>query len=295
MFINKLILIIILTKLSSCTSLWQQNKVSNLSEPNAITKADPLPPLALKIRQKALQLRIAQEEPNAFKNFGDDKNGDLPTYVKEIILFEVTSQTWEPSAPTSRPCYVAPRLKQPRDIFYALQRAAFGLARPSSTQTPDPDQGVGLSSFWKGVPWAKIVGYELETYKLLDQIELWLSQINPDTLASMAQESLGLKNVAIPAKFKDFVRRNVVKNDLDLAVEERGRDRLNIRCFLAHQLISIESIGPSPENQIFGYHQWITALNREFNIFENFKNIDFGVLNSKAALIEVNRLLSIYT
>ncbi len=291
---TKLIILIILTFLSSCISRSERQKISDISELNAMTKANSLSPLALKIRQKALQLRTAQQNPLGFKNFGNDKSGDLPTYVKEIILAEVTSQKFEPSAPTIRPCFVAPTLKQPRDIFYALQRAAFGLAKPSSTQNPDPDQGVGLSPFWNGVPWAKIVGYELGTYKLLDQIELWMSQLNPSTFDAMAQASLGLTQVRIPEKFKNFVRRNIVINDLDLVVNNRGRDRQNIRCFLAHQLTSLRAIDPSPQFQISESHQWLIALNREFNIFENFKTTDFGVLKSEDDLNKVNDLLSIY-
>ena len=259
-----------------------RENIDDSSNVQGLSSQSPLPPLAVKIREKALELRLKEANPRALKPLAGSEGGKLPHYVKEILLAEVKSQPWTPLPPPNRPCYVDPKRKQPKDLFYALQRAAYGTTKPASGNTPDPDQGVKLSPFWSGIPWAQFLGYELQTYKLLDQLEAWFSEINADSLDTMSAQSLGLTNVPVPDDTKDYVRKNLVLNDLDLVVNGRGRDRTQLRCFLAHQVVSIaswESLG------IFA-----RSL-RTFDHFPNVTDIDFHILKQAEDLDLINQVL----
>ena len=269
--------------LAGCTFINKSKDNSQTNELQGINQQSPLPPLAIKIREKARELRLKEDNPRALKTLVGSEGGKLPQYVKEILLNEVKNQPWTPLPPANRPCYVDPKRIQPKDIFYALQRAAFGTTRPTSSDIPDPDQGVKLSPYWSGIKWSHFLGYELESFRLLDQLEEWFSELNPDSFNDMTPQSLGLGVVSIPEEARVFVRRQLVKNDLDLVFDNRGRDRTEIRCFLAHQVTSIQAN--------IGIHQ-LYRLMAGFNHFENITDIDFGLIHEAADFDVINRILT---
>lgn len=275
---------------SGCTAFRRsiQNK-DDSSNVKGMNSQSPLPPLAIKIREKALELRLKdvelrleEDKPRELKTLPGSEGGKLPQYVKDLILNEVKNQSWSPLPPQNRPCYVDPKRKQPQDIFYALQRAAFGTTKASLSNTPDPDQGVKLSPFWSGIKWSEFVGYHLETYRLLDQLEEWFSELNTESFDTAAVQSLGLTTVQVPDITKKYVRRTLVLNDLDLVVNNRGRDRDKLRCFLAHQVKS-NAADNIPE---------LTRYMAAFNHFENITDINFGLLKRQEDLDVLNNILT---